>query len=152
LLSSFRGSSIVYKAILVPTDGSDLSAVAIREAATLAKELSSRLVLFYAAPMSGLSAPTRRRERELAQRTMEQEANAVFDAAKDKVDLAGVNLELRCMSSNSPYEAIIEASKEFHCDLVIMASHVRQGLSKVLRGSETEAVLANSKIPVIVVH
>ena len=61
-------------------------------------------------------------------------------------------MEQQFTVSNSPYEAIIEAAKKFECDLIVMASHGRRGVSGVLLGSETQKVLTHSKIPVLVVR
>jgi nucleotide-binding universal stress UspA family protein len=149
----------MYKSILVPTDGSEFSDAAIKEAARLAKELGSRLVLFYAVPRyplppltEGLSAAGRVKEKEQAQRAMEAEGQAILAAAAKNAMLAGLDVRQQCVVSNSPYEAIIEAAINSECELIVMASHGRRGLSGVLLGSETQKVLTHSKVPVLVVR
>ena len=76
----------------------------------------------------------------------------MLSSAARNVNLAGLAVEQHFTVSHSPSEAIVEAAKAFHCDLIIMASHGRHGLSAVLHGSETQAVIRDSKVPVIVVH
>lgn len=142
----------MYKNILVPTDGSELSDAAIKEAARLAKELGSKLVLFYAPVMQGLSPPIPAKERELVQKAMQDQAEAILASAAKNTNLAGVAVEQHFTVTDSPYEAIIEAAKELQCELIIMASHGRRGLSAVLLGSETQKVLTHSTIPVLVVR
>jgi nucleotide-binding universal stress UspA family protein len=142
----------MFKRILVPTDGSVLSDAAIVEAAKLAKELGSTLVLFYSPLMQGLSPPIRPSENHSVRKLWESQAEAILATAAGSIGLAGVPVEQQYLASNSPNEAIIEAANEFDCDLIVMASHARTGLSKVVHGSETESVLAKAKVPVIVVR
>ena len=149
----------MYNSILVPTDGSEFSDAAVREAAKLAEVLGSKLVLFYAVPyyyypLPALTdAPYRPGEmdQERTPKAMEAEAEEVLASAARHVNLA-VTVERQYAVSNSPYEAIIEAAKKFQCELIVMGSHGRSGLSGVLLGSETRKVLTHSTIPVLVVR
>ena len=136
-----EGACHMYKRILVPTDGSELDDAAIKEAATLARESGAKLVLFYAVPRY-----------QWPPETLEGEAKQVLAYAATSSNLAGVPVEQQFTVSNSPCEAIIEAAKAFRCELIIMASHGRRGVSGVLLGSETQKVLAHSRIPVLVVR
>lgn len=149
----------MYSNILVSTDGSEFADKAVREAATLAKELGSRLVLFYAVPhyemphlADGMSAPNYPKDKEEAQRVMEAEAKRILAHSARNVTVAGVAVEQQFTVNHSPYEAIIEAAKKFKCELIVMASHGRRGLSGVVLGSETQKVLTHSTIPVLVVR
>jgi len=149
----------MYKSILVPTDGSAFSDKAIKEAAKLAKELSSKVVLFYAAPhydsplvSEGFSIPNWPEARQTAIKETEAEAKRLLASAARNVNLAGLSVDQQLAVSDSPYEAIIEAANEFQCELIIMASHGRRGLSGILLGSETQKVLTHSSIPVLVVR
>jgi nucleotide-binding universal stress UspA family protein len=149
----------MYKSILVPTDGSEFSDRSIEEAAKLAKELSSKLMLFYAVPhyhlpplTEGLAIHASSQEKETAKEKMEAEAKAILASAAKNANLTGVTVELQFTMSNSPYEAIIEAAKKFQCELIIMGSHGRSGISGVLLGSVTQKVLTHSTIPVLVVR
>ena len=149
----------MYPSILVPTDGSEFSDKAVKEAARLAKELGSKLVLFYAAPRfhgppltEGFSVHTSPEEKGAAKDEMEAEAKQLLAYAAGNVNLSGLTIEQEFTVSNSPYEAIIKAAKKFQCALIVMASHGRRGMSAVLLGSETQKVLTHSSIPVLVVR
>ena len=113
----------MYKRILVPTDGSEFSDKAVREAANLAKELGSELVLFYAAPYhlppltEGVSAADRPRDEEQAEVALEAEAKQILASATKNVTVAGVTVQQHFKRSQAPYEAIIEAAKTFGCEL-----------------------------------
>ena len=135
------GRFVMYKSILVPIDGSELSDAAIREAAKLAKAPGSKLVLFYAVP-----------QYQLPPLAIEEEPKRVLAYAAQNFNLAGLNVEQQFTVSNSPYKSIIEAAKVFQCELIVMASHGRHGVSGVLLGSETQKVLTHSSIPVLVVR
>ena len=82
---------------------------------------------------------------------IEGEAKQVLAYAATSSNLAGVAVEQQFTVSNSPCEAIIEAAKAFRCELIVM-SHGRRGISGALLGSETQKVLAHSRIPVLVVR
>ncbi len=138
----------MFDSILVPTDGTKLSEAAIEEAAKLARELKSKLVLFYAPYINGFSAPVRRAERK----ALAEEAQKVLASAAASEHLAGVQVEQHYALNHSPAEAIIDAASAYGCDLIIMASHKRRGMSAVVHGSETQRVLRDSKVPVIVVR
>jgi nucleotide-binding universal stress UspA family protein len=149
----------MYKSILVATDGTKFSSAAIAEAASLAKQLGSKLVLFYAAPhlhlsalSEGFSAPARTNERESALKEMEEEAEKILASAATNVNFEGVTVEKQFTVSESPYEAIIEAAKMFKCGLIVMGSHGRSGMSAVLLGSVAHKVLTHSSVPVLVVR
>ena len=148
----------MYSSILVPIDGSEFSEKAAKEAAKLAKELGSKLVLFHAASIQlpplteGFSAPNRPKVREEAKAEREAEAKQILAYAAGSVNVPGVTVEQQFTVSNSPYEAIINAAKKFGCELIVMASHGRRGISGVLLGSETQKVLTHSTIPVLVVR
>ena len=131
----------MYKTILVPTDGSELDDAAIKEAAKLARELGSKLVLFYVVP-----------QYQWPPQAIQDEAKQILAYAAQSSNLAGVTVEQQFTVSNSPHEAIIAAAKKFKCALIVMASHGRRGVSGVLLGSETQKVLTHSKIPVLIVR
>jgi nucleotide-binding universal stress UspA family protein len=70
----------------------------------------------------------------------------------ERAQAAGLEADAVCMMGDVPYEAIIEACKKKKCDLIVMASHGRRGVSGLLLGSETSKVLTHSKVPVLVVR
>ncbi len=148
----------MYTKILVPVDGSEFSEKAVKEAGRLAQALGAKLVLFHAAAehlpplVEGMSAATRPKEREAARKEIQELARMVLSQAARKAKLSNGDLDQQFVVSNSPYEAIIAAAKKFKCDLIVMASHGRRGVSGVLLGSETQKVLTHSLIPVLVVR
>ena len=149
----------MYTSILVPVDGSEFSEKAVKEAARLAQALGSKLLLFYAAPhyhllplTEGLSPGNRPEEKAMARKEMEDWAKSLLAEAARKANLADGKVEQHFVMSDSPYEAILLIAKKFKCDLIVMASHGRRGVSGVLLGSETQKVLTHSKVPVLVVR
>lgn len=142
----------MFKKILLPTDGSELSARAISGAIDMAKNLGAKLVgLTVVEPYSYSSLSEYRPESfEDYEARMNKVADERLQAVTAAAKAAGVEVETRVARSFSPYEAIIEAAKANDCDAIFMASHGRRGLSAVLLGSETQKVLTHSTIPVLV--
>jgi nucleotide-binding universal stress UspA family protein len=145
----------MFKHILVPTDGSQLSQETTRRAVTFAKETGARVTAFYAKPEypvtyygeGALIDPTTPEKfAELA----EEQAKEILDFVEKQCQESGVNFTRLSLTSDIPYEAIIEAATSSKCDLIFMSSHGRRGISALLLGSETHKVLTHSKIPVLV--
>lgn len=149
----------MFKSILVSTDGSAFSDKAVRAASKLAKELNAKLVLFYAVPhyetshiAEGMPAPRASKANEEARKEMEVRAKKILAESARIISIKGVTVEQQFSVNNSAYEAIIEAAKKFKCDLIVMASHGRRGLSGLVLGSETQKVLTHTKSPVLVIR
>lgn len=145
----------MFKNILVPTDGSELSRETIRRAVLFAKETGARITAFYAKPEYPVSyygegalidPTTPEKFAELA----EQQAQQVLDYVAEQCRSADVEVDKLSLTSDLPYQAIIDAASQAGCDLIFMASHGRRGFSALLLGSETNKVLTHSKIPVLV--
>ncbi len=142
----------MFKKILLPTDGSELSAKAVQGALKMASELGASLVgLTVVEPYSYSSLSEYRPESLEAfearnAQAAEQRLASLVQGARD----AKVPCETVTVKSFSPYEAIIDTAKRTGCDVIFMASHGRRGLSAVLLGSETQKVLTHSTIPVLV--
>ncbi len=145
----------MFKHILVPTDGSELSQETARRAVLFAKEAGARITAFFAKPEypvtyygeGALIDPTTPEKfAELADQQAEQNLAFVEKLCQE----SGVQCGKLALTSDVPYEAIIEASNKAGCDLIFMASHGRRGFSGLLLGSETNKVLTHSKIPVLV--
>jgi nucleotide-binding universal stress UspA family protein len=142
----------MFKRILVPTDGSDLSNKAIIAAVDLAKTLKASLVgMTTLEPYSYSNLSEYRPEtlddyEERMDKAGAERLAAIVQAAAP----VGVAVETVAVRSFSPYEAIIDTAKGKGCDLIVMASHGRRGLNAVLLGSETQKVLTHSSIPVMV--
>ncbi len=145
----------MFKHILVPTDGSQLSQDAVRRAVALAKETGAAITAFYAKRdfsdashyVGGEELYFRSREVEASE---EKRAEEILGFVESLCQQAGVKCDKLSLSNNIIYEAIIEAAMRSGCDLIFMASHGRHGLSGLLLGSETHKVLTHSKIPVLV--
>ncbi|HZP86923.1 MAG TPA: universal stress protein [Burkholderiales bacterium] len=145
----------MFKKILLPTDGSDLSKKAVKKGIEFAKSIGASVVGFYSPEdyrvlmYSEYIPPSLLSEDEFqanAQKTAEHHLAYVEKQAAS----AGVPYESFFMSSVAPWEAIIEAAKKKKCDLIFMASHGRTGLAGLVLGSQTTKVLTHSKIPVMV--
>ncbi|WP_417070454.1 universal stress protein [Niveibacterium terrae] len=145
----------MFKHLLVPTDGSELSTRAASQAVEFAKEAGASITFFFAQqeypmPMYGegaLLVPVTPDQFSDSTRT---EASRVLNAALTLAQKAGVEAKADTQVSDLPYEAIIEAAKKHSCDLIFMASHGRRGVAGFLLGSETQKVLTHSTVPVLV--
>ena len=143
----------MFRHILLPTDGSDLSEGAIKEGVRLAKIIGAKVTGLCVMPFphtffSEMEIPTQaldqaiKRSKEVAETYLA----AIEKEAKEK--------EVACVTvyemNDFPYEAIIRLAGRKGCDLIMMASHGRRGVRGLLVGSETQKVLTHSKIPVLV--
>lgn len=145
----------MFKHILVPTDGSELSLQTARRAVTFAREAGARVTAFFAKPEypvayfgeGALIDPST--PEQFAQLSDAQAKQFLGEVAK-MCSEAGVSCDTASETSDVPYEAIIAAAEKAGCDLIFMASHGRRGFAGFLLGSETNKVLTHSKIPVLV--
>ena len=147
----------MYKRILVATDGSTLSKKAVRSAIELAGAVGAELVALYVVPRyptayfeGGVSISPQdvaRIEKQWADK-----GQTVVDAVKAAAQAEGVKAKAVVTSSDLVAESIISAAKKQKCDLVVMASHGRKGIKRVLLGSETQHVLTHSSVPVLVLR
>ena len=145
----------MFKHLLVPTDGSELSLRNVARAASYAGETGARITLFYAQPeapsaYAGMGAVSNAHLTQELQTRLGEAAQEILDAAQAVVRQAGASCQRVVQVGSKPYELIIAAADANSCDLIFMASHGRQGVSALLLGSETQKVLAHSKIPVLV--
>ena len=147
----------MYQRILVATDGSTLSKKAVRSAIKLASSLNAELVALYVVPrypmtyfeggMSISPEEVSRTERQWADK-----GQAVVDEVQQAAQLQGIKAKAVIARSDLVAESLISAAKKHKCDLIVMASHGRKGLKRVLLGSETQHVLTHSTIPVLVLR
>lgn len=142
----------MFKKILVPTDGSELSAKAIDGAVRMARHLGAQIVgMTVVEPYSYASLSEYRPESfEDYEARMDRLAKERLEKLENVAKAANVSVETVIAKSFSPYEAIIETARQSGCDAIFMASHGRRGLNAVLLGSETQKVLTHSNIPVMV--
>jgi len=141
----------MYKNILIATDGSDLSASAVKEGVYLAKALAAKVTAVIVSEPFHWFDPNMVEGAEAAYREgSNQTAARILGAAADAAKAMGVACETVHVEEERPYVAIIDTAKAKNCDLIVMASHGRRGMSAVILGSETVKVLTHSKIPVLV--
>jgi nucleotide-binding universal stress UspA family protein len=143
----------MFKQILLPTDGSDLSERAVLAGVSFAKEVGAQVVGLTVLPeFHTLTADTEMLEdtKDEFRARIERQAQQYLQVVTDAAGSAGVPCNVTVMTSDDPYEAILHTAKERKCDLIIMASHGRKGIKGVLLGSETQKVLVHSDIPVLV--
>ena len=146
------GSVAVYKHVLIATDGSELAGKAVAVGLELAKSLNARTTAVnvtepWSVTVTGdpvLMYPTIDYEKAAA----ESAAN-VLSTVRDAANKAGVACETLHVSG-FPAESIVETAQAKGCDLIVMASHGRRGLSRLLLGSQTTKVLALTTMPVLV--
>ena len=145
----------MFKHILIPTDGSPVSAKAVKAGLEFAKQAGAKVTGFYAvealpAHLYGegyvadrqMIAEFEKRHRANAKKHVAALARA---AAK-----AGVPFQPMVETARTPYEGIVEAAQKRNCDLVLMASNGRRGLARFAVGSVTDKVIQLSKVPVLV--
>jgi nucleotide-binding universal stress UspA family protein len=146
-----------YKRILVPTDGSKLSLNAAKVAATLARRLNARITAVYViAPYTPifLAEDAMIVNSAYDQKTYKAATEKLAALALGKIAATAAASKVKCdpfrVTNSQPWEGIIRAARKHKCDLIVMASHGRRGLSGLILGSETAKVLTHSKIPVLV--
>ncbi|MBI6630588.1 universal stress protein [Pontibaca sp. S1109L] len=139
----------MYKHILMSTDGSELAMKGVKHGLDLAKKCGGKVTVITVNQPYPLQSAATTDSWAQAQKTHADEAlAAVFDAAK-AVD---VEIDARQVTDHTPAEAIVEAAETLGCDLIVMASHGRRGVSRLLLGSQTAEVVSHSPIPVLVVR
>jgi nucleotide-binding universal stress UspA family protein len=147
----------MYKRILVATDGSKLSEMAVAHALELADLTAAEVVALKVIPrypqtyfeggVALAAAEVARIEKQ-----WNEEAMAAVNAVKSAGQLREVKVKPVTVKSDLIAEAIIAAAKRNKCDLIVMASHGRRGIKRLLLGSETQQVLTHSHIPVLVLR
>jgi len=141
----------MFKYLLVPTDGSDLSRHAARTAVELARLSGARITAFHVAPAYRTSARgsngTTIAPADYAD-TVKGQAEGFFDTIRALADKAGVTCDIEWTLSDFPAEAIVKAAEQYGCDTIVMGSHKFTGLNKV--GSVALKVLMDSRVAVLV--
>ena len=147
----------MYQRILVATDGSTLSKKAVSSAIALAALTDAELVALKVIPRypqsyfeGGLAlqaAEISRVEKQWA-----EDGQAIVDAVQKAALAKGVKSKAITVKSDLVSDAIIAAAKKHKCDLIVMASHGRRGIKRLLLGSETQQVLTHSHVPVLILR
>ncbi|MBL8434862.1 MAG: universal stress protein [Zoogloea sp.] len=145
----------MFKHLLVPTDGSELSRHTAAKAIAFARETGARITFFTALPDFpvsfsegyGITDPGTR-ARLVA--SAEAQGRAILDPLVAAASAEGVAASAVTAACDTAHEGIIATAGAHACDLIFMASHGRRGIGALLLGSETQKVLTHSKIPVLV--
>lgn len=145
----------MYKHILIATDGSELAHKALVQGFALAKALGAKVTtVTVTEPWTavvpgemGMAFPIDEYEKGAS----ENAAN-ILAAVKKEADTAGIATDTVHMADQYPADGIIATAKEKGCDLIVMASHGRRGLSRLLIGSQANQVVIHSEVPVLVVR
>ena len=148
-----KQSTTVYKHILIPTDGSELSERAVNYGIDLAKAANAKVTaITVSTPFHAFAF-----EPGMVVDTLESYTTRMSKIAakwlayvQDVAAAVGVNCEIVHVQHEHPYKAIIDTATDRGCDLIVMASHGRRGISAIVLGSETVKVLTHSAIPVLV--
>lgn len=146
----------MFKHILVPVDGSELSKSAVSRACSFAKEAGARLTFYHAKPayfptaIAGEALFDDVAAYDAFRAAMDKQADTLLRGAAQAASESGVAFETLSSECDSPYEGIIATAESQACDLIFMASHGRRGASALLLGSETQKVLTHCRIPVLV--
>ena len=145
----------MYKCILLPTDGTEFCERAIHHGVELAKAFTAKVVgvtvtlpLHSAVPRAMIPKHLAGIIHSETARLADEKLSVVERIAR----AAGVQVETVRQSNDHPWEGIVQTANDKSCDLIVMASHGRRGVSALLLGSETQKVLTHSTVPVLVVR
>ena len=147
----------MYQRILVATDGSTLSKKAVNSAISLASLCGAELIALKVVPRYPQSyfegsIPLSTEDVSRVEKQWADEAQAVVDGVKKTAEAKGVKVKGVLAKSDVVSDAIISAAKKHKADLIVMASHGRRGIKRLLLGSETQQVLTHSHTPVLVLR
>ncbi|MDO8457416.1 MAG: universal stress protein [Burkholderiaceae bacterium] len=147
----------MYKKILVATDGSTLSKKAVSSAIAMAALMEAELVALKVVPRypqsyfeGGLAVQASEISR--VEKQWVDHGQAIVDAVQKTAESKGVKTKAVTVKSDLISDAVIATAKKHKCDLIVMASHGRRGIKRILLGSETQQVLTHSHIPVLVLR
>ena len=150
----------MYKNILLSTDGSELARKGVEHGIALAKALSAKVAVItvtealpvdYGSGHASGWIPSKE-EFESFDAAAKERAGKVLDEARAMAEQIGISADLLHVPNAHPATAIIDTAKSRGCDLIVMASHGRRGLRKLLLVSQTSEVLVDGSVPVLVVH
>lgn len=143
----------MFQHILIPTDGSELAENAIRRGVALAKEQGAKitaLTVFKPFHMMTLEPGMLTDTPAVYGKHVAERTKKYLEVISEAAKLAGVTCDTISLEHEHPYQGIIETAQRRDCDLIVMASHGRGGVSGVVLGSQTVKVLTHSKVPVLV--
>ena len=142
----------VYKHLLIATDGSELARKAVDQGFDLAKALNAKTTVIYVTPRwtatfgeEALAFPADNYDKIVA-----EEAAKILSSVRDVAKTAAITCDTLHVKDRFPAEGIIETANARRCDLIVMASHGRRGLRRLILGSQANEVVTRSTIPVLV--
>jgi nucleotide-binding universal stress UspA family protein len=147
----------MYKNLLVPVDGSDLSEKAMHGSIALARQLGASITAFVAEPTPALPAVGRsarlvEMENDLHDARTTRHAQEVLTRFEARARDAGVSFRGHHAQSPRVEDAIVDAAQEHGCDMIVMTTHGRGMFGEFLYGAHTKGVMARSKLPLLVLH
>jgi nucleotide-binding universal stress UspA family protein len=155
-----QGSPKMYANILLSTDGSDVARKGVKHGIALAKALNAKVtvitvtepypIYYGSGNTSGWIPP--REVFDSFNAASKEHAGKMLDDVRAMADQIGISVELLHVPDAHPATAIIETAKSRGCDLIVMGSHGRRGLKKLLLGSQASEVLVNGSVPVLIVQ
>ena len=148
----------MYKHILVATDGSELALKGLEHGLALAKSLDAKITILTVseplhpeaarqAQLAGVGNAATRYDQQIDSLMKER-----FALIKDRAKEYDIKVNLTHEIDDSPAEAIVRTAKLSECDLIVMSSHGRRGVQKLLLGSQTSEVLVKTPVPVLVIR
>ena len=145
----------MYRNVLIATDGSELALKALDHGMAMARAINAKVtVVTVSEPFQSFAVQDRivTNSREQYKQQVAACAAEYLAAAKNAASVAGVTCDTVHVESPHPYQGIIDTATQKGCDLIVMASHGRRGISAIVLGSETVKVLTHSAVPVLVVR
>lgn len=144
----------MFKHILVPVDGSTTSQLAVDKAIGLAKAFGSLVTTIFIIdpyPFTGVGTDFSYGQAEYLSAAT-AEANAAIKTAKAQFEAEGVSVEASVVEAHAIWRGVVQAAESVQADLIVMGSHGRSGLEKLVLGSVTQAVLSHTHLPLLVVR
>ena len=144
----------MFKHILVPVDGSPTAQLAVTKAIGLARAFDSRITAIFVIdpyPFTGIGADFADGQTEYLT-AAHAEAQATLKLTSDALAQSGVPFDTSVVESHAPWRGVVQTAEALPADLIVMGSHGRSGLEKLVLGSVTQAVLAHTRRSVLVVR
>ena len=147
----------MYKHLLVPTDGTELSGKAVDHAIALARAIGARVTALYVTSKPSMPSffdgaindPSADGQNAA---WAKREADGILGGVVKKAAASGVQCDTIHAVTDAPWEEILASARKRKCDAIVMASHGRRGLSALVLGSEAQKVLTHGKLPVLIVR
>jgi nucleotide-binding universal stress UspA family protein len=147
----------MFKKLLVPVDGNDLSQRAMQASIDLARQLGAAIVGFVAEPDMplpnvGTQPSVYARQRDAHEERTDGHAHEVLARFGEMAREGGISFSGRHLRTDRVDAAIVELARELDCDMIVMVTHGRGAFGELLFGSHTKNVLSKSNIPLLVLH